>query len=86
MAKYDQGGGCDCGLYAECQPDCEHNPKTNVRKCGTCYWRDSNRVCQWPWFRTAPPWVTRQTPPYEPKPPQMRADQGKDCAAWKRNA
>lgn len=22
MAKYDHGGGCPCGLYKECQPDC----------------------------------------------------------------
>lgn len=21
MAKYDQGGGCDCGLYKECECD-----------------------------------------------------------------
>lgn len=25
MAKYDQGGGCGCGLYAECLPNCEFN-------------------------------------------------------------
>lgn len=25
MAKYDQGGGCPCGLYRECTPECEHN-------------------------------------------------------------
>lgn len=25
MAKYDHGGGCPCGLYAERQPDCERN-------------------------------------------------------------
>lgn len=24
MAKYDQGGGCPCGLQKECDPDCEH--------------------------------------------------------------
>ena len=24
MAKYDYGGGCPCGLYRECDPDCEH--------------------------------------------------------------
>lgn len=24
MAKFDQGGGCPCGLYRECDPDCEH--------------------------------------------------------------
>ena len=23
MAKYDYGGGCPCGLYAECEPNCE---------------------------------------------------------------
>lgn len=22
MAKYDQGGGCACGLYKECEPNC----------------------------------------------------------------
>lgn len=27
MAKFDQGGGCACGLYAECETDCEHNKK-----------------------------------------------------------
>ena len=26
MAKYDQGGGCPCGLYSECLPGCEHAP------------------------------------------------------------
>jgi transcription elongation factor Elf1 len=26
MAKYDYGGGCGCGLYAECEINCEHNP------------------------------------------------------------
>lgn len=24
MAKYDQGGGCPCGLYKECLDDCEN--------------------------------------------------------------
>ena len=24
MAKFDHGG-CSCGLYRECLPDCEHN-------------------------------------------------------------
>lgn len=24
MAKYDQGGGCSCGLYKECLDDCEN--------------------------------------------------------------
>jgi len=24
LAKYDHGGGCACGLYRECPPDCEH--------------------------------------------------------------
>lgn len=23
MAKYDHGGGCPCGLYAECEPNCD---------------------------------------------------------------
>ena len=23
MAKYDYGGGCPCGLYRECDPDCK---------------------------------------------------------------
>jgi len=31
MAKYDFGGGCDCGLYSECQPDCLSHPK-NINK------------------------------------------------------
>ena len=22
MAKFDQGGGCPCGLYRECEPNC----------------------------------------------------------------
>ena len=27
MAKYDYGGGCPCGLEAECPPGCQHyNP------------------------------------------------------------
>lgn len=26
MAKYDYGGGCPCGLYAECLPDCINAP------------------------------------------------------------
>ena len=25
MAKYDQGAGCPCGLYRECEPGCEHH-------------------------------------------------------------
>ena len=25
MATYDHGGGCSCGLYKECQQNCEHN-------------------------------------------------------------
>lgn len=24
MAKFDQGGGCPCGLYRDCLPNCEH--------------------------------------------------------------
>lgn len=24
MAKYDYGGGCPCGLYKECEPQCEY--------------------------------------------------------------
>jgi hypothetical protein len=24
LAKFDQGGGCPCGLYRECEPNCEH--------------------------------------------------------------
>lgn len=27
MAKFDQGGGCPCGLYRECEPRCEHAPR-----------------------------------------------------------
>jgi hypothetical protein len=26
MAAYDHGGGCACGLYAECLPTCELHP------------------------------------------------------------
>lgn len=26
MAKYDQGGGCPCGLYRECEPGCISDP------------------------------------------------------------
>jgi RecA/RadA recombinase len=26
MAKYDYGGGCPCGLYSECEPNCIHDP------------------------------------------------------------
>lgn len=25
MAKYDYGGGCPCGLYRECIPQCEYH-------------------------------------------------------------
>lgn len=25
MAKFDYGGGCGCGLYRECEPNCEYN-------------------------------------------------------------
>jgi RecA/RadA recombinase len=32
MAKYDYGGGCPCGLYKECEPNCEH-----LRKDTTTY-------------------------------------------------
>lgn len=33
MAKFDQGGGCPCGLYRECEPNCEwNNPKTKTPK------------------------------------------------------
>jgi hypothetical protein len=24
LAKYDYGAGCPCGLYRECEPNCEH--------------------------------------------------------------
>jgi hypothetical protein len=24
LAKFDQGGGCPCGLYRECEPNCEY--------------------------------------------------------------
>ncbi len=35
MAKYDYGGGCPCGLYRECIPQCEYHVKTNtVCSCG----------------------------------------------------
>lgn len=33
MAKYDYGGGCPCGLYRECIPQCEHAPK-KICTCG----------------------------------------------------
>lgn len=26
MAKFDQGGGCPCGLYRECEPGCAYDP------------------------------------------------------------
>lgn len=33
MAKYDHGGGCPCGLYKECDPDCrEYKEKTEYKK------------------------------------------------------
>lgn len=33
MAKFDQGGGCPCGLYRECEPNCEHKiPKIKTTK------------------------------------------------------
>jgi hypothetical protein len=25
MAMFDHGGGCPCGLYRQCTPDCESN-------------------------------------------------------------
>lgn len=34
MAKYDQGGGCPCGLYRECIPQCENAPKKTICECG----------------------------------------------------
>jgi hypothetical protein len=34
MAKYDYGGGCPCGLYAECIPQCEHAPQKIICDCG----------------------------------------------------
>ncbi len=34
MAAFDQGGGCACGLYRDCRPECEHNP--------------ANRLSTWP--------------------------------------
>lgn len=33
MAKYDYGGGCPCGLYRECIPQCENAPK-KICTCG----------------------------------------------------
>ena len=30
MAKFDQGGGCPCGLYRECEPNCEHNKENKM--------------------------------------------------------
>lgn len=26
MAKFDQGGGCPCGLYRECEEGCAYDP------------------------------------------------------------
>ena len=34
MAKYDYGGGCPCGLYRECIPQCENAPKKIICDCG----------------------------------------------------
>lgn len=35
MAKYDQGGGCPCGLYKECISGCEYAHLTReIYKCG----------------------------------------------------
>lgn len=35
MAKYDQGGGCPCGLYSECIPQCENAPPAReICACG----------------------------------------------------
>jgi len=79
MAKYDQGGGCDCGLYAECQATCEHNPANKVRKCGTCRWRDSNRVCRWPMTGRMPQWVKIVMSQLPPKKP---SNYGTKCNAW----
>lgn len=31
MAKYDYGGGCPCGLYKECEPNCIDNPEKNLQ-------------------------------------------------------
>lgn len=32
MAKYDHGGGCPCGLYRECIPQCKHMPIVIAKK------------------------------------------------------
>lgn len=32
MAKYDQGGGCPCGLYRECIPQCPHAPVFYIKE------------------------------------------------------
>ena len=32
MAKYDHGGGCPCGLYRECIPQCMHNVEERTRQ------------------------------------------------------
>ena len=35
MAKYDYGGGCPCGLYRECIPQCENAPPAReICVCG----------------------------------------------------
>ena len=42
MAKFDHGGGCPCGLYAECGDDCHYPKGTTAEgtvKIGPGYYR-----------------------------------------------
>ena len=32
MAKFDHGGGCPCGLYRTCEPECEHYRRDDLSK------------------------------------------------------
>lgn len=45
MSKFDQGGGCPCGLYRECSPDCEHYEKKPYDCGGSCEYTECPTTC-----------------------------------------
>jgi hypothetical protein len=64
MAKYDQGGGCACGLYKECvckEVDENVALKTSVEALERDYFNSKTEYDRWKTFLRSLDWIRTQS-------------------------
>lgn len=63
MAKYDQGGGCACGLYKEClcsKPQKDVVLKVSIEELERDYLNSKTEYDRWKTFQRSLDWIRTQ--------------------------